>query len=115
MVNIGNLAVGGSSDFSTAEVTIVDGDGGAYIALWSVLQDVSASFELAPNTIPTVLTSLDTELSSGSNSFEVIMYQGHAVLGCETALSTSGSVELIADLDGYAVYDITGDCTITIS
>lgn len=92
---------GGSSDFSTAEVTITQQNFnpsvGMYWPLATIISDklIAGSYEQ--------LTATETHT--------VVLYKG----ACETILgdvvATSG--DIVVDEDGLAT--ITGDCTITIS
>lgn len=107
---------GGSSDFSTAEVTVISSNGGEYIQVFSAIQDISQSYDLEPNALPPVASTLDMETSSGSEVIDIVMYQGHALISSPKASSISGDIELIAEpFEGDAIYDITGDGTITLS
>ena len=86
---------GGSSDFSTATVSVIGGDVG--IGGATIEDDTSTAY---------------LSLGNGDSGI-VILYQGHATveIQAEGTISTSGDIEHIR----YSMYDITGDCTITIS
>ena len=97
---------GGSSDFSTAELTFV-----------------LASGKTAQFTCPTYQIEGDRGMALGNNgarigavNFSVILCKGNAMLELTqytsgSNISTSGDIEDI----GNDTYIITGDCTITIS
>ena len=97
---------GGSSDFSTAELTFV-----------------LASGKTAQFTCPTYQIEGDRGMALGNNgarignvNFSVILCKGNAMLELtqytsDSNISTSGDIEDI----GNDTYIITGDCTITIS
>lgn len=94
---------GGSSDFTTAEVTIVN--------------STAASFE---GTMP---MAFDGEVSGAASEFYVdvnetivltaILYKGHsaAIIHPEGTVAIEGSATDLGD--GFI--DVTGDCTITVS
>ena len=88
---------GGSSDFSTAEVTLNAG-GFGFLVCASIVDNILA-----------------TSVAFFIESFEAVLYKGSQV--CDTS-----EIEGTITVSGGAVYDsdeqtitITGDCTITIS
>ena len=106
---------GGSSDFSTAEVTIINNKEWHIQAAdcpVALVEDemLFGGFSVNPNS---------------QSVFDVIIYKGYAhILEIMTgaSLDTPIDLETEASLSGNAVYnaedeliDITGDCTITIS
>ena len=95
---------GGSSDFSTAEVTIVGGQGlGSEVVLPIITEMAFGDY--------TGIVS--TELfESGIQT--VVLYQGHAYADGVYISSVSGNATL-TDEGKLKLLDITGDCTITIS
>lgn len=106
---------GGSSDFSTAKMTVIN----------------NKEWTIQVNECP--VASVEDEMLFGGFSvrgnsqsiFDVIIYKGHAhILEMMTgaSLDTPVDLETEASLSGNAEYDaedelidITGDCTITIS
>lgn len=116
---IGNISGGGgSSDFSTAEVTIVNS---ANINLAVI---IPVLFEAAPPFNPNAqVIGFANIMANETIVFNVPLYKGHCVIvkgtsgdrmqGDTVATSftvTSGSAT--SSLDGV---DITGDCSITVS
>lgn len=93
---------GGSSDFSTAEVTIVNNTGDG------------TSFDGA--IIKNGNININAGLDEGTNILTVILYKGVTYCGTyDVDMSTAvitGDAEYSAEDDCYI---ITGDCTITIS
>lgn len=84
---------GGESDFSTAEVTVVNNPAGL--------------------TIPAcVETPIEGSIASPPNAdvITAILYKGHCYMSSAGIESVSGDIQYIED---YSLYDITGDCTIT--
>ena len=95
---------GGSSDFSTATVTIINGDD-AYITGAFVGEDEYYQIEGE-------LSLPYTPQPSGANT--IVLYKGQALLNCDSNVaSISGDIEVASAQ--YNVYLVTGDCTITIS
>lgn len=106
---------GGSSDFSTATVTI-NAERTTGCAISSTVVDVSSSWDLEPNTLPPIITLLDTELPQGVSTYTVVLYQGHTLVSIYAdEVAVQGSAQQITDIEYAVVLDITGDCTITIS
>lgn len=94
---------GGSSDFSTATLTLTRGesnDGRLYAP------------HLMASPVGTSLFPILNDVE-GTNTYEVVVYSGG------TVLSYDGSYTVTVDGDiqamGGGIYLITGDCTITIS
>lgn len=106
---IGNISGGGgSSDFSTAEVTITANADILFYGAIALLDDLT--YDDASYTVISVR-------AGHPETFNVIMYKGAAILiNSDDApfanVSLSGSLELIDD--DYAI-KVTGDGTITIS
>ena len=87
---------GGSSDFSTAEVTVYDVSQGT---LFSAID--------APGPgAPVVISTCDIE--SGI-TYTVALYKGYAIGQIPPATSVSGNIEIVDELGDCL---ITGDCTI---
>lgn len=98
-----NAEGGGSSDFSTATVTIINGDG-AYITGAFVGEDEYYQIEGE-------LSLPYASQPSGANT--IVLYKGQALLNCDSIVaSISGDIE-VASAEHNA-YLVTGDCTITI-
>lgn len=88
---------GGSSDFSTAEVTVTDNGDGTHIDLSGIMVDGED------------LTTMNN-VSSGTRTFEVVLYKGvqrNFFISTETMTSISGGISGTLE-DGFT---ITGDCT----
>lgn len=103
---------GGSSDFSTAEVAIVNGSGTTIpmIYIENVIEENALGEESPAGVINAVYNIGSTA------SIRVPLYKGGALwqIGDELfdyEISVSGSATKVAS----AIYHITGDCTITIS
>lgn len=95
---------GGSSDFSTAEVTVVNNDEGSYIEMPICLE----ADEYDPARIG--FAHID---DYATGTFTVPLYKGVCVIlitEATVSYSVSGNIE---DLGSGYLY-ITGDCTITI-
>lgn len=93
---------GGSSDFSTAEVSIVGGNG-IQFKIPCVIDN-----EDGPSSAPSYIPSADNE------TVTAILYKGHcfvSLVGIQGTISVTGDIE---NLMG-PMYLISGDCTITIS
>ena len=96
---------GGSSDFSTAEVTVD-------LTAWGELPGGATTFHL-PNIKNNAICSYVRQTSL-TQTFEVVLYKG-------TLLTVGEEFYPIDNLDGDAVYNesddsltITGNCTITV-
>lgn len=100
-------AGGGSSDFSTASVT-----GVSDAFLKSAKVTGSFIFEDAPGGAPPTL-SCEVEIGGGDVVL-FALYKGSATVRITSSytISVSGN---ITDLEYDNLYEITGDCTITIS
>jgi hypothetical protein len=97
---------GGSSDFSTATVNVVDNTIDDFtFAGPCAISDPEEGFYCSMGNI---------YVEQGANSFSVILFKGKCLLYAPTGgrtISISGDIED----DGGEYYYITGDCTITIS
>lgn len=102
---------GGSSDFSTAQVVIGEGVSGM---LEATLVDVSEEWELPEGSLPLVLISKDIT-SSSRETFDVCLYNGHTLFYDYSGVAVTGNITLLTTAQDTPIYDITGDCTITIS
>ena len=93
---------GGSSDFSTAEVTVVN-----------TAEDIEIHPYL-PAIINNALTTNITVLESTSESFTVVLYKNSVVVEGPFGLDveTSGNASFDSDTNQLT---ITGDCTLTYS
>ena len=106
---------GGSSDFSTAEVTIsLSGELDGY-QLFSVPQDISANCDLPAGTLSDVIIVLE---DNSPGTFNAVLYQGKALCmvfsASEPAISGNATIEQIGSGDdAYWAVIITGDCSIT--
>ena len=97
---------GGSSDFSTAEVTVVWNTTRKTVVLYG------ASFSNIEDSTTYGMVRLDGDLHA---NFEAILYQQKAAYFIDMEKSTATvSVSGNAELDEELI-TITGDCTITIS
>lgn len=102
-VEIGVNGGGGSSDFSTAEVTIVDTGDNRTLGVANALDDGEDTGSVG-------------SIGMGANKTKVvsvILYKGVAWVsrGDATIVSVSGNAEQF----GSSMVMVTGDCTITIS
>ena len=108
---IGNISGGGgSSDFSTAEVTIVN----TYSSDFMIQMAITKSEDGMDATLG-MLTSWQIDSGMIAN---VILYKGSAgamidgfPLNAPPTIATSGNIQ---NMEGHS-YLITGDCTITLS
>lgn len=105
---------GGSSDFSTAEVTIINtGESG-----WALLAPIALEEELVirGQTYPIGMYSAIQGIIAANTTtvVKLALFNGHAYIEKMalpfTIESTSGDITLNGNF-----YDITGDCSITIS
>lgn len=94
---------GGSSDFSTAVLSIVD-EGGYRVNL-----DVATIHPRGGLTMGGYYEWTDTD------NFPVVLYKGSAMLELENLDNANISVSGAIENSGGNTYIITGDCTITIS
>jgi hypothetical protein len=97
---------GGSSDFSTATLTVNDASEAAIIHAAIIFQSETEPTEGTASTFPWWATTCP-----------IILYKGVAVIEVTDipggyTISTSGSIE---DLGSGFAFVVTGDCTITIS
>lgn len=94
---------GGSSDFSTAEVEVINTSSEyANTLKGSIVIDFGSEFG----------TTYEMDISvSQTITANVIMYKGNSIVFISDVESTSGAIQSI----GGNKYLITGDCTITIS
>lgn len=111
---------GGSSDFSTAQVTIDNQSGtNVYGNVYGQLTDVSSYCGLSPNTLPTVVNSVESEFGGNTSyDYTVVLYRGHTIVGIfiHDVVTVSGSATKLYDSeDGGTIIEVTGDCTITIT
>lgn len=100
---IANCGGGGSSDFSTAEVTVVN----------NLPYDVPATV-LGAFIDNDALTRL-TEFEHGTSTKECVLYKNLADVYPDVEENENVSVSGNATIDEYNIVFITGDCTITIS
>ena len=103
---------GGSSDFTTAHVTVVDSSGGktggidglaCHVCTFATLEGISATFQ-AP-----------MWAQGSSVEFDAVLYKGGAYFEYADEQSEVESVSGSATKMGEKTVLITGDCTITIS
>lgn len=97
-VEIGASSGGGSSDFSTAQVTLVNGG----MVTLPVTQEADPS-----QGVPAYLMVVGQVLEAGT--YSVPLYKGGLFVGLPGA-TVSGNIQQVG-----MGYFITGDCTITIS
>ena len=111
-VNVNVEGGGGSSDFSTAEVTIALESSAYSSGIRAFLPIIRINEDPIPS-----FTQGEALLSEEPN--QVVLYKGHCQSVfftldsdiSERTFTTSGNVQ---DMGG-GIFDITGDCTITIS
>ena len=102
---------GGSSDFSTAEVSVVDGDVKTNMPVCMNDPEAPVGYYLT-----TLGGAFDGTLEEGV--YTTVLYKGALVCSCVNiamggSISLSGDCEWVNEEDGLLL--ITGDCTITIS
>lgn len=102
---------GGSSDFSTATVTVVGGDVMSVMPVCTNDPEAPVNYYLTP-----LRGSQDGSLEEGV--YTTVLYKGALVCDCVNivvgrSISLSGDCEWVNEEDGALL--ITGDCTITIS
>jgi hypothetical protein len=96
---------GGSSDFSTATVTIVNGDN-AYVNGAFIGEDDY-------NQVEGEMSMFYSPQASGANT--LVLYKGQALLHVDAVVaSVAGDIERLGGEDSFN-YLVTGDCTITFS
>lgn len=96
---VAEASEGGSSDFSTAEVTIV---GGGLVVL-PMTQEADPS-----QGAPAYLMAMEQLFESGT--YSVPLYKGGLLVNLPSGATVSGNIQNVG-----RGYFITGDCTITIS
>lgn len=102
---------GGSSDFSTAEVTFVNSTG-SLKTVGNIIHTVDDDPEE-----PYMADDIIAVLANGTNVVNAVLYKGLQyvpVVSGTTITTTTGNVEVIENPDGTLLV-INGDCTITIS
>lgn len=97
---------GGSSDFSTAQVTVVNNTNDNVLCYAPVILESPAPI------IPSSALGYFSVSENSSTAETLIMYKGEGDMTIETEASLSGSGDV--EIDSNNAY-ITGDCTITIS
>ena len=105
---IGNISGGGSSDFSTAQVTFVCNAENEVLCILAMAEEASPPFE--PN--PQTHTSISL-FEGDENTVTAVLYKGTncCFFRGATQVSGTGDVSVLNAMQAY----ITGDCTITIS
>lgn len=90
---------GGSSDFSTAEVTVV-GVAPTIYGSWLDAQSEQTIYKIS-------------SMSGVGTVYSLVLYKGVSVIN----FAAKGEIVLSGDIEsiGNAEYQVTGDCTITIS
>lgn len=110
---------GGSSDFSTATVTLVNqSNESVACSVYSSFGDMSYSWGFPPNTLPDYVSEIYPEIAPSSNeAVELVLYKGHSLITFDNGLSVeiTGNIEYLTDESGSALYDVTGDGTITVT
>lgn len=101
---------GGSSDFSTATVTIVNNAPG------SVAFSLSLAIAVTAEGMSATLGSVSSEMLGSGMTFNTVLYNGAAFMGLMSSAEYDFTIEASGDaqITGYNCM-ITGDCTITIS
>ena len=107
-----NADDGGSSDFSTATLTVTASNHGAIYGAPIIV----APFPDIPS-FEFIGTATDP---MGIGEHSVVMYKGYSAVFADydpalSTVTTSGAIEKLLEEEGSVVYKITGDCTITIS
>lgn len=101
---IANAGGGGSSDFSTATLTVNGNFTQSDLFIAPVVEKDPNNEDIA---FP--------QIQSGNSTYTVILYKGRSVLMCmgsqSRTITVSGNIENVYT----GVYIITGDCTITIN
>ena len=93
---------GGSSDFSTAEVTIIASTNFGFDSGLTIFDNTFGIYAIGGAT-------------EGTEIIDVPLYKGHCTWFQDpTAVVLSGNAQVVTDEEGNYI-DITGDCTITIS
>ena len=104
---------GGSSDFSTAQVTIINNTAGDIFNVF--IPSICEENELGEGSPALLYNKLSMDIPQGESIYEVPMYKGftlcvNLLFTDDATVTTSGN---IVYEDGEA--SITGDCTITIN
>lgn len=100
---------GGSSDFSTATLTIINNSNFAVYGAPIVCP--------LPDIIPPIEVIMGDDISNGEH--DVVLYKGNATVNVDydssltTEITTIGAIEKLTEEEGHILYKITGDCTIT--
>lgn len=103
---------GGGSDLKTAQVTVVPSGGEAEVQIYNVAHDESSSYELPEGTV--IILSIENYYPTEETIYETVLYNGKSYLiPFVSVLNTSGNISLLDENSG--LYEITGDCTITVS
>lgn len=106
---------GGSSDFTTAEVTFITNQSGYSAQIFGAIIDISSQLEY-PTSL-TAITAADAEIENG-DVYTVALYNGHTYVGTQAdniTVSGNATAEEHIPEDTVWLITITGDCTITIS
>ena len=106
----GGSGGGGSSDFSTAEVTIVNNCAEGSSILYCCI-----AMESPIHIIPAQSTTEISVDASATQTINAILYKGKAEAYVESSSSIAVSASGNAEFDEYNTGHITGDCTITIT
>lgn len=111
-------AGGGSSDLSTAEVTVVNSlSTFVSITFYGAIGDYSEDFDFSPNTLPNCVCTKYAEQSRNTTEvYNLALYEEHGIMSMNSSytVSVTGNIELLMTEEEYVIYDITGDCTITV-
>lgn len=105
LVNAVDSGGGGSSDFSTAKVTVINSTPlREYINVVNIVDEDD-------------LHMLDTEfnIGQGTNEFQCVLYKGYGWIDIAQFANSTIEVSGNATYNGEYSISITGDCTITIS
>jgi hypothetical protein len=101
----GIVNAGGSSDLSTATLTLVDNIGDGVDLGMPYITEANAWYEGQPAGIYCSFQTYE------SGNYTVPLYKGSLVIEVVYQITTSGDIANMVD----NIYIITGDCTITIS
>ena len=103
---------GGSSDYSTAQVTVIPSGGEVEVQMYNVANDDSSSYELPVGTV--IILSSVNYYPTETTTYETVLYEGKSYLvPYVDVASISGDIVLLDE--NYGLYEITGDCTITLT
>lgn len=103
---------GGSSDFSTAEVTVIANSGSGGVALTGGINGYSEGFAFIRNGDPKMLASFFGVQAGASDTAQALLVEGYAEYELEMGMNVSVTGDCTYD-DEEGVFAITGDCTIT--